>query len=515
MTDIQALNAIITQLGGTTAYLYNIQAYNAWSVLQGGVGTYTRDIDALNAIDVLNGGSGGHRYNINALNSIDVAAGGTGGHTLDISALTSLGTLLNQTAAPGISGVAASLVSDTGFTVSADIAINGAETTVTIEYGLTNAYGSTQATVTGSPLAADGAISAVFSGLAQNTTYHYRVVATNSAGTTNGADQTQATTNVRWILPITGRTSGTATAGTLVFTCSEDITPTVTGDVTISVARANDPSASLRKHTLTVNCPNDGSGTIIIPDRSKVLSLGNHNGPSNPNIDLYTGTNATAPILALNLDNIPATILKIRFATAYANILPASGSSALPTGLTYLNLTGDNINWTYSGALPTGLTIVSLSGNNINWTYSGALPIGLTLLIFISTSINWTYSGALPTGLTYLYLSGNNINWTYSGALPTGLTYLYLIGTNINWTGLGIGNNGNIGLLALANYRITKMSSDDMITLLTQLTNRTGTLPTTITINDYADYASPPAGVVTAVNTLKATKSITTVNLGA
>jgi shikimate 5-dehydrogenase len=59
------------------------------------------------------------------------------------------------------------------------------------------------------------------------------------------------------------------------------------------------------------------------------------------------------------------------------------------------------------------------------------------------------------------------------------------------------------------------MSSVDMITLLTQMTGRTGTLPATVTINDYADYASPPAEVVTAVNLLKATKSITTCNLGA
>jgi len=54
-----------------------------------------------------------------------------------------------------------------------------------------------------------------------------------------------------------------------------------------------------------------------------------------------------------------------------------------------------------------------------------------------------------------------------------------------------------------------------MITLLTSLTNRVGTLPSTIIINDYADYASPPAGVITAVATLKSTKSITTVTLGA
>ena len=123
--------------------------------------------------------------------------------------------------------------------------------------------------------------------------------------------------------------------------------------------------------------------------------------------------------------------------------------------------------------------------------------------------------GALPTGLTYLLLSGNSISWTYNGALPTGLTYLLLIGNSISWTGLDVGNNGNISVVSLINYRVDKMSSADMITLLTQLTNRTGSLPSAITINDYADYASPPAEVTTAVATLKSTKSITTVILGA
>jgi hypothetical protein len=69
--------------------------------------------------------------------------------------------------------------------------------------------------------------------------------------------------------------------------------------------------------------------------------------------------------------------------------------------------------------------------------------------------------------------------------------------------------------LTLTNYRIAKMSSADMVTLLTQMTNRTGTLPATITINDYADYASPPTEVTNAVAALKAAKSITTVSLGA
>ena len=169
---------------------------------------------------------------------------------------------------------------------------------------------------------------------------------------------------------------------------------------------------------------------------------------------------------------------------------------------------------TLIGALPTGLTYLYLVSDLVNWTYSGILPIGLTHLTLSGNSIHWTYSGALPTGLTYLYLSEGSINWTYSGILPTGLTRLIISGNLINWTGLNIGNIGNILTLLLINYRVVKMTSTDMVTLLTQLTNRTGTLPSIITINDYADYASPPQTVVDAVAALKLAKSITTVNLG-
>jgi hypothetical protein len=190
-------------------------------------------------------------------------------------------------------------------------------------------------------------------------------------------------------------------------------------------------------------------------------------------------------------------------------------TGALPASITYLFLSGDNINWTYTGALPTGINnYLHLNGANINWTYTGALPTGTTNLRLSGDNINWTYTGALPTGITYLFLSGANINWTYTGALPTGITYLFLNGANINWTGLDIGNNGNLTTLSLSNYRIEKMSSADMVTLLTQMKNRTGTLPASVIINDYADYVAPPQAVNDAVEALKTAKSITTVTLG-
>lgn len=393
--------------------------------------------------------------------------------------------------APTISDIAVSSIGDTGFTIGATINPDTASTVVTIEYGLTNTYGSEQSIVTGSPATVTGAISAVLSGLAQNTTYHYRIKAVNSAGTTYSADATQATTFVSWIIGVLGKTSGTPTNGTLVITTSEDVTPTVTGDATYTIARANDPDATHRKHTLTVSCPNNGSGTIVIPDRSKVLSLGNHNGTSVPITRFYNGTDATMP--KITVSDIPSTVEKIRVEGTFTNSLSVTLPATLPSGITMLHFDSSQISWTSTAALPSGITYISLNG-------------------FTGT---WTYTGALPTDTTYLWVGSAAVAWTYAGALPIGLTVVLISSSSSNWTGLDVGDTGNLATLSLQNYRQAKMSSADMITLLTQLTNRTGTLPATITINDYADYASPPAGVVTAVNTLKSTKSVTTVNLGA
>jgi phosphodiesterase/alkaline phosphatase D-like protein len=71
---------------------------------------------------------------------------------------------------------------------------NGLSTTVTFQYGTTTGYGST-ATATQSPVSGSSStsVSATLTGFSSGTTYHYRVVATNSAGTTNGTDQTFVT----------------------------------------------------------------------------------------------------------------------------------------------------------------------------------------------------------------------------------------------------------------------------------------------------------------------------------
>jgi hypothetical protein len=89
---------------------------------------------------------------------------------------------------------AASAVTGTSATLNGTVNANGLSTTVTFNYGLTTSYGST---VSGIPATVSGttatAVSAAISGLANNTTYHFRVVGVNSSGTTNGNDMTFTT----------------------------------------------------------------------------------------------------------------------------------------------------------------------------------------------------------------------------------------------------------------------------------------------------------------------------------
>jgi hypothetical protein len=146
-----------------------------------------------------------------------------------------------------------------------------------------------------------------------------------------------------------------------------------------------------------------------------------------------------------------------------------------------------------------------------NCTLPGQLPSTLTYLRIYAVTLGHT--GALPAGLTYLYLYGTN--WVYNGNMPLGLTYIYLLGGNIDWTGLNIGSGSSVGI-TLSNFRISKMSSADMVTLLNQMRTRIGAISGAVTINDYADYAAPPAAVTDAVAALRAAKTnITSVTLGA
>jgi hypothetical protein len=96
--------------------------------------------------------------------------------------------------APLVSTGPPSLVTDHAGSVSGDVDPHLLDTTWTFEYGLTTAYGSSTPAqpIAGSTVNATR-VTAPLAGLKANTTYHYRLVASNSAGTTQGADMVVTT----------------------------------------------------------------------------------------------------------------------------------------------------------------------------------------------------------------------------------------------------------------------------------------------------------------------------------
>lgn len=80
-------------------------------------------------------------------------------------------------------------------TLNGTVTSLNAAATVSFEYGLTTAYGTTVTSTPGTTTAgaSDVPVSATLTGLLPGTTYHYRVRAVNSFGTTLGANQTFTT----------------------------------------------------------------------------------------------------------------------------------------------------------------------------------------------------------------------------------------------------------------------------------------------------------------------------------
>ena len=103
--------------------------------------------------------------------------------------------------APTVITKAASGITSYTATMNGIVNANDLSTAVSFSYGLTVAYGTNvpamQNTVTGST---NTNVSANITGLIPDTTYHFRIVATSTAGTTQGHDSTFKTQKQQWLI---------------------------------------------------------------------------------------------------------------------------------------------------------------------------------------------------------------------------------------------------------------------------------------------------------------------------
>ena len=94
---------------------------------------------------------------------------------------------------PGITGVSAAGETTTEATLKASVLANSQASSLYFEYGRTGGYGTTTSSIaTGEGVSAHAG-SSHLSGLEPEATYHYRAVAVNGSGTTDGPDETFAT----------------------------------------------------------------------------------------------------------------------------------------------------------------------------------------------------------------------------------------------------------------------------------------------------------------------------------
>jgi hypothetical protein len=152
--------------------------------------------------------------------------------------------------APAATTGPASAVTTQSATLSGSVNPNGVPTTYHFEYGPTAAYGSTTYT-TGAGNGGTVAAAANLGGLSPATTYHYRIVATNSGGVTQGVDRTFTTS-----APIAPPPSTPPPATPPPATPPPTTTPPVTSPSFAGVRLVSTRlSFARRSVVLTLNCP--------------------------------------------------------------------------------------------------------------------------------------------------------------------------------------------------------------------------------------------------------------------
>ena len=175
------VSGIVNTNGHSTTYYFQYgptRSYGAATPSQpAGSGTAAVNISA-NLSGLTNGTT--YHYRLVASNAFGTTHGSD-------QTLTTLGE------PPTVSTGAPSSIMQSAATVSGTVNTNGHSTTYQFEYGTTTSYGSTTPRQSAGSGTTAVNISANLSGLTDGTTYHYRLVASNAFGTTQGSDQTFTT----------------------------------------------------------------------------------------------------------------------------------------------------------------------------------------------------------------------------------------------------------------------------------------------------------------------------------
>jgi hypothetical protein len=292
-------------------------------------------------------------------------------------------TPLTATGSPVVATSPATLIGSFSATLNGTVDPHGLATNVYFQYGTTTSYGSTTSmqSHTGNTYLN---ISASISGLSASTVYHFRIVATNSAGTTFGGDRTFPT-----------------------------LSPTGPPVVTTN------PATFIASFSVTLNALLDPHGltTSVHFQYGTTTSYGLTTAPQSHSGNTYLGVSA-------NISSLTAS-------TTYHFRIVASNSAGTSLGsdrtFTTLSATGPPVVTTSPA------TNVAISSATLNGSLD---PHGLTTSVSFQYGTTTSYGSTTPmqnqTGNTYRNITGN-----ISG-LSTHTTYHFrMVATNGGGTRFG------------------------------------------------------------------------------
>lgn len=339
ITDITAISAIsggnITDDGGATVITRGVcwstgitPTVNDNKTIDGaGGGNFTSNISGLN---------GGTIYFVRAY---AVNEAGTGyGMAMSF-------TTLGQTPIP--TNNEATNINTTSATLNGSVNPNYLSTVVTFEYGPTLSYGTSitaiQSPVTGNVVTN---VSANITGLSEGTTYHFRLKATNSLGTTYGSDltfttlgqaPTAATLDATNSTPFTAQLNGTVNANYLSTVITFEYGKTTSYGYTISANQS--PLTGNTNNPVNANISGLEAGTTYHYRIKAVNSLGTIYGSDKsfltlgqvPSVTTLTATSITPIEAQLNGTvnaNFLSTVVTFEYGitTAYGSSITTSQS---------------------------------------------------------------------------------------------------------------------------------------------------------------------------------------------
>jgi alpha-tubulin suppressor-like RCC1 family protein len=301
---------------------------------------------------------------------------------------------------PAVETLAASGVGDVGATLSGTASGNGSNAAVSFEYGPTTLYG---AGITGTPASVTGTaimpVTAVLTGLAPNTIYHYRMVASGPGGPARGEDVTFATSDVAALkrLTLAGATLWPAFRSEL--TAYSAAVPAGTTSITVTATSRSDTA------TVTLN-------GVTVPS-----------GAASEAINLVSGNNAIEVAVAEGGQTRTYTVTVTRLPEIYAFDTPAGA----PVTVGGMVATGQRVEFALNHAPAVGanLTVVSntgvdfIQGSFDNLAQGQVVQLGFGGVVYPFVA---NYFGGTGNDLVLQWGSNRLLAWGSNGSGELGTT---------------------------------------------------------------------------------------------